>query len=229
MKALARITFTGVDDRTDLNALRAICDEEPRVEFAVLWSESRAGKENRYPEDPMGLVNVLPRYQRAVHLCGAIAQRFAKGLPFPDDDELVKLVFLDGRIQVNRPSYTTEELVSLAYTAKAFRTPIIVQARVPHMPWIPGLSVLHDCSGGTGKSPESWPEPEWVYERDDVAAYAGGHTPDNIGERLPLLSKARGNGLFAIDMESGVRTDDWFDLSKVCAVLESVRKWEASS
>lgn len=71
-------------------------------------------------------------------------------------------------------------------------------------------SVLWDPSGGTG-----------VRGRLDVVAdgYAGGISPDNVGEVLEELAAA-GRRCW-IDMESGVRTGDAFDLRKVRAVLEA--------
>jgi hypothetical protein len=227
MSDLARITFTGVDDRTDIGALRAICVARPRVEFAVLWSESRSGNEPRYPSNPVELAKKLPEGRRAIHLCGGVAKRFAAGPPF--DYCAAALARFGGRVQVNRGGYSSDELLALGYTAKALRTPVIVQSRSPKIPWIPGVSVLHDCSGGRGIAPAEWPAPEWLYEPEDVPAYAGSLGPDNIATELPRIAAARGEGLFGIDMESRVRTDDWFDVGKVLRVLKAVDEWEASN
>ena len=50
--------------------------------------------------------------------------------------------------------------------------------------------------------------------------YAGGISPDNVADKLTYLFENVRDGEFWIDMESGVRTDDWFDLDKVRRVLE---------
>lgn len=78
------------------------------------------------------------------------------------------------------------------------------------------IDVLHDLSGGHGVVPEGIPPPIGMY-----CGYAGGFSPENVGVRLrQLAAKPPENGGFWIDMESGVRTDDWLDLKKVEHVLE---------
>ena len=42
-----------------------------------------------------------------------------------------------------------------------------------------------------------------------------------MAEKLTFLMENEQVGDFWIDMESGVRTDDWFDLDKVTKVLET--------
>ena len=49
--------------------------------------------------------------------------------------------------------------------------------------------------------------------------YAGGFNPENVADKLHYLLTNDEVGDFWIDMESGVRTDDWFDLDKVRRVL----------
>ena len=48
---------------------------------------------------------------------------------------------------------------------------------------------------------------------------AGGFNPENVADKLRYLLTNDEVGDFWIDMESGVRTDDWFDLDKVRRVL----------
>ena len=50
--------------------------------------------------------------------------------------------------------------------------------------------------------------------------YAGGINPGNVADKLTFLMENEMVGDFWIDMESGVRTDDWFDIDKVRRVLE---------
>ena len=50
--------------------------------------------------------------------------------------------------------------------------------------------------------------------------YAGGINANNVAEKLTFLMENDQVGDFWIDMESGVRTDDWFDIDKVVKVLE---------
>lgn len=79
---------------------------------------------------------------------------------------------------------------------------------------IGSFSVLLDASGGRGID-----TPIEVLKGNYKVGYAGGMNPDNVGEKLSYLME-NVDGDFWIDMESGVRTDDWFDLDKVRKVLE---------
>ena len=78
---------------------------------------------------------------------------------------------------------------------------------------------LHDQSGGRGiDSIDLWPRPE-AMER---VGYAGGLKPSNIVKALKTVRNFKtyfGADIW-LDMETGVRTNDWFDLDKVELVLE---------
>lgn len=77
---------------------------------------------------------------------------------------------------------------------------------------------LHDQSGGKGKVANIYPRPN--YNDNYVVGYAGGINPDNVKEILEKIPAADDN--FWIDMENGIRTDDWFDIDKAIKVLENV-------
>ena len=77
------------------------------------------------------------------------------------------------------------------------------------------MSILLDASGGLGIDTGIKLWPDWFYK----VGYAGGMNADNVGDKLAyLIENARHP--FWIDMESGVRTDDWFDIDKVLKVLK---------
>jgi phosphoribosylanthranilate isomerase len=76
------------------------------------------------------------------------------------------------------------------------------------------ISALLDSSGGRGID-----TPLKVRPSSGKVGYAGGFNPDNVGEKLSFLLQNVRMGEFWIDMESGVRTDDWFDTNKVRQVL----------
>ena len=78
------------------------------------------------------------------------------------------------------------------------------------------LHVLMDASRGTGVVPETWGAPSSLAQT--FCGYAGGLGPDNIATVAAQLN-ARGLPYW-LDMESGIRTDNQFDLAKARAVLE---------
>ncbi|MBR0879526.1 hypothetical protein [Bradyrhizobium liaoningense] len=55
---------------------------------------------------------------------------------------------------------------------------------------------------------------------DRLVGYAGGISPENIHGVMSVLEQTTGR--YWIDMESGVRTDDRFDIEKCRAVCEAV-------
>jgi len=84
----------------------------------------------------------------------------------------------------------------------------------------PVASVLLDASGGRGRTfyPADWPGLSLC---NVSVGLAGGITPSTVAD---LVRGVRlGDPVTWIDMESGVRTDDRFDLSLARDVLERVR------
>ena len=82
------LTFTGVDEATDLGALKDICSQYSQVEFAVLYG-SHPGEGNPiFPS--IGFIQEfrnLKGVRTAIHLCGrwarcaaGVAQPLGKGL-----------------------------------------------------------------------------------------------------------------------------------------------------
>ncbi len=85
----------------------------------------------------------------------------------------------------------------------------------------PCVSWLFDRSGGRGVVAERLPVHNRLLE---LAGFAGGIGPDNVMDVIRQINAASSPvlGPYWIDMESGVRTDDRFDLGKVESVLEQV-------
>lgn len=88
-----------------------------------------------------------------------------------------------------------------------------------------------DLSSGRGILPESWPAPTVTKAPEEksssnlpplVFGYSGGLGPRNVEEHLAKLHTIATNNQFDywIDMETRVRTDNRFDLSKVETVLK---------
>lgn len=196
------ITFTGIDDRTDLTRAAKLADKYP-IEWGVLFSPKN--QDSRYPCE-QAVAEITSRLSRkSAHLCGGYSRDIQKGLKIP-----VPLAYF-GRVQVNGSPVTTAYLSSL----EAFSVEVILQAR-DTFPTVPDeeFYYLFDCSGGRGITPEEIPMlPGYL------VGYAGGIGPDTVSE---YLSRIDGEGPFWIDMEGQVRTNGWFDLDKVEKVCQIV-------
>ncbi len=220
------ITFTGLDVRTPMMPLLRLIADYPKIELAMLYSEKRAGKEPRYPTwaDIDRTVATLP--EAALHVCGRAASRLAFTGYLSDlsaDDRLLRdLVTSFERIQINGrpdPDYLTMVCISFELADK-----IITQCQTPDDPLIPlpleNHAILVDASGGRGELPDGW----WRPDTDKQVGFAGGLNPENLREQLPGIMAVAKPGDW-IDMESGVRTGDWFDIDKcrqVCEIVEEV-------
>ena len=217
---MKRITFTGVDEETKLPSLMARAGVG--IEFAVLVG-SRTGRAPRYPCRPF-----VFRFRdfcaehginSAIHLCGS----YARGL-LSNEIAVLDLCRGFGRVQFNARE-GEYQYAQLRERSQRLGIAIIVQHR---MGFDPGtlpcrdLEYLADRSGGRGISDLglwSAPRGEWLAVR---CGYAGGIGPCNIVQAMDKVCSF-GTGMSRgswIDMESGVRTNDLFDLEKVDQVLE---------
>ena len=217
------LTITGADDSVRPFDLIELSARYPFVEWGILWSKKRQGTP-RYPSDSW--IDLLAwhasrageRPNLSLHLCGAAAREVMcegklDGLvqPFARSDAFQ-------RAQFNGFDTESYEQQRNLYGVHAFRIEPILQVReAKHLEAAAFVaadvfgSVLYDPSGGRGKAPAEWPALP-----DCKAGVAGGLRPGNV--RSTFLATAAS----WVDIESGVRTDDQFDLAKVRAVLDEM-------
>lgn len=214
------LTFTGIDAQTDFDRVEALSERYP-IEWGILYSPTRAGQQNRYPDTStvarfLWLSRVTAACMRvAVHLCGKAATDvvtdsqtgFLSGTPKG----------WVGRYQINvargRGVPSAVEEFSIRRDARG-----ILQCR-DGFPADNRVDWLFDTSGGRGLLPDFWPRPP----SGQFAGYAGGLGPDTIEEALAGIQKAVPAGnRYWLDMESAIRTDDWLDLDKCEAVCRAV-------
>lgn len=224
---LKHITFTGIDAKTDIRELIDIQRKYPIVEFGVLTSYHWYENGNRYPE-LRTLIPALPYsgLNIALHLCGSSANDAAFGsydnihfmtygmLPYFDRIQLNIANRTDNPRKVY-PSYYQQEVIVQQHDAD--HTELFEATLKKWEPSKGTASVLLDASGGQGID-----TPIKVLSnagKPFKVGYAGGINPDNVADKLAYLLQHDEVGDFWIDMESGVRTDDWFDTDKVRRVL----------
>lgn len=221
---LKQITFTGIDEKTDIAALKEIQKEYPMVEWGMLTSYHWGENGNRYPNPKLTRSLVSTGLNLSLHLCGKAAIDAAEGR-WECIEGLVKHnLSLFKRIQLNLaervfitsycalPKYINQEIIIQQHSVRDMDLYVRTIALTLHSGY---FSVLLDASGGRGKD-----TPIEVLKTKKHVGYAGGINPDNVAEKLSYLFNEVKEGTFWIDMESGVRTDDWFDLDKVVQVLE---------
>jgi len=225
---LKHITFTGIDDKTDIQDLIDIQREFPIVEFGVLTSYHWYENSNRYL-NPAFLSNLYAgngKLNLALHVCGSMAHDAADGYWNKVNYHIFDTLGLFKRVQLNVAN-RTDNPYRLASTPNRHTEVIIQQKGIhdiemfEHSMWM-NVSVLLDASGGQGiDTPiEVLPNAGKSFK----VGYAGGINNSNVATKLSYLLQHGDVGEFWIDMESGVRTDDWFDTDKVRMILAGCKE-----
>ena len=226
---LKHITFTGIDANTDIDDLIDIQREFPIVEFGILASYNWAENGNRYlrPDIIRGLRG--RGLNLSLHLCGSAAHDAAMGRWDKVDDFLFESLDIFKRVQLNisnrkdNPEYCPIPLIIgqelIVQQKPSVYETTIKKWLIPPFVHRDTISVLLDASGGQGID-----TPLKVLPSKGKVGYAGGFNPDNVAEKLSFLLQNVRMGEFWIDMESGVRTYDWFDTDKVRYVLDTCKE-----
>lgn len=230
------VTFTGVDEKTDLDRLADIQKRYPYAEFGILVSKKRTGSgDPRYPD--LAILEKLKKYEGlnlACHVCGGDLLGPCTDNGFETLDE-----FLNGNLSMFRRvqlNFGPRSLIETKRIRKNFgigahkgvEEVIIQQLQMyaekelyspetifnPHQT---KLSCLVDPSGGFGVEMDFVPE-----KHPARTGYTGGINPSNVARKFLQLKNSGVCRDFWIDMESGVRTDDWFDLDKIEKVLKQI-------
>lgn len=224
---LTRVTITGADESVAPRTLLELSDQFPFVEWGILHSSDRNGRCPRYPSPNWRAYLAqhqsqdARRFALSLHVCGEAARHVLAGIgdvlqlsPMPF--RRIQLNGYDGRLQPRHicanPGWEwilqcqDAPLSSAADHLERFR------AANPRAQ----VSALLDVSGGRGKVLNYFPEPP----KGLPVGYAGGIGPDNVVEIIERVCAIPGEAETWIDMESGVRTDDAFDIDKVWRVLE---------
>lgn len=207
-RMVSRITLTGVDERTDLDAL------PDGVEIGVLytWEPERR---HRYPPRST-VVKILERLQGrrlALHVCGGRARAKLLEYALPD------LTHLVSRIQVNGQLFPDDvRTVCGLYGGHTIITQHTIQNSELAVLDVPNHVVLVDGSGGRGRSPEQWKRPN----TQKAVGFAGGLGPENVRDELTRIQSVA-VGEWWIDMEGKLRNqDDWFDVQRANDVVAAL-------
>lgn len=220
---LKQVTFTGVDNDTNPHELQKIQKDYPIAEFGVLvtknWAHNPRCLDPEYiPE--LGTFDL----NLSCHLCGELA-REALNNNFKNTFELVKTfgVFKRCQLNVSREKADNELVIDVPDTLEEL---IIQQPSADNCNLFfkikdrRKMTVLIDGSGGKGIETELKP-----LKADFKVGYAGGLNADNIRTTVSKLFESEDVGDFWVDMETGCRTDNKFDLEKVVKVLKNFEKF----
>ena len=218
---LQHITFTGIDWKTDLNELSEIQEQYPYVEWGVLVSKNWKSNDNRY-FNPTFLESIDSNLNLSAHMCGHIAREAVNGNlnPFLSWANDYNYIFKRCQLNISGSQTNPEKFIYRDNMSDYFDEVILQQKGVDNCDLFMKsmsdrhVSILLDASGGNGINTD--------IKLLDVPAkvgYAGGINASNVAEKLTYLEE-NCKTPYWIDMEAGVRTNDWFDTNKVRQVLE---------
>lgn len=188
----------------------------------------------------------------ALHLCDddtfwmLLNTTYQKQLPFIHNDLLGH-----DRVQVNinarGKGFTSDEVLGVYTTLACHGARLILQQHegtataiekylssmslgsLARAAFAGDIAVLLDSSRGKGVTPDAWAPPLVCSGQSLHTGYAGGISPDNIESVLhatEAVVRERGTpgARYWLDMETGVRTGNQFDLQKVQHVLSAVAR-----
>ena len=223
---IKHITFTGVDERTDIEELVKIQKEFPIAEFGVLLSTNWRKNGNRYMNPKLFERFHGKGLNLSCHACGRIAREAINNDWSGIASVLGPHRDLFKRCQLNISSSLPNEKTGYFWVPSWLEEVIIQQKDPEQLDLFKAIgdknkiTVLLDASGGNGIDTGVYP---FCFNETKIG-YAGGINIDNVGIKFKTLLESNISYKFWIDMESGVRTDDWFDTDKVWQVLEECDK-----
>lgn len=221
-----RITFTGADDNVKHNILIELSKHYPMIEWGILFSKNKI-TEYRYPSMQwISKVRTLG-LNLSAHFCGWYAKEVLENENFG----LITSIHPDfKRVQLNYSfrDASKYKLDSLIESLKEFpEVNVILQYNKTNAPVLDklmenelpsNLHFLFDSSGGNGVEIKSIREPFINH----YTGYSGGLSPDNIEKISSMIKLGISETNVFIDMESGVRTDNQMDFTKIKEILDKV-------
>ncbi|WP_046867063.1 hypothetical protein [Microvirga massiliensis] len=163
---ITRCTITGLDDVALIPQVNELFRQFPFLEIGVLFSETRAGQENRFPS-PENLMTMVQRLEGpvALHVCGRAVRDVIFGNSHASAISFVRHENV-GRVQLNLNARAkwlpAPEVIDTAI--RGFRKPVIIQENSANRDLnrhltAPNHQVLFDSSGGSVSLRKAGPSP----------------------------------------------------------------------
>lgn len=217
-----KVTITGADNGVFVEDLKHLSEEFPFAEWGILFS-GNPGRE-RYPDMEWKMTAEKHLGNLSAHLCGAFSRAV---LEKEDFDIITTLHPSYKRVQLNynfsrSNGWNLETLLEYAHLHP--EREIILQYNKSNAKTLnsiigycpDNIEFLYDASGGRGTEIQSISPPIGKA----YTGYAGGISVENIDEICHLITDHKNSSACWIDLESGARTNNQFDLAKVRKILE---------
>ncbi|MBP1205229.1 hypothetical protein JOD97_003271 [Duganella sp. 1411] len=207
----AYITFTGIDRADLLPGMLALSARYP-IEWGVLFDLAQEGAP-LFPSEGVRRVLQSAPLRLSAHICGAAARSIVE----TGDAALDLAGFCRVQINHGRAGSSDSEIHNSALFGARHGVRAALQCQ-GDFPTDARVDWLYDVSFGTGVRPATWPAAKAGLP---FCGYSGGLGPDTVFDTLRKFEIGAG-AAYWIDMESGVRTGNRFDLAKCEAVCSIV-------
>jgi hypothetical protein len=223
---LLRVSLNGVDDAAGV-AVASLWDEFPFAELGVAWKPRAFGTGSYATTDYIeDFANRFAGQRIALHVCHEAIGDFLRGR-----GPVSRIAACFPRIQLNfgeDHDYRQYDMPLIRDALARHADHVIITPRNASTNWlaellsgVPNHEILFDASAGRGQLPSSWSAPL----PGITCGYAGGLGPDNIAAELPRIDRAAAGQPYWIDMESRLREDGKFSISKARKVLEAAERF----
>ncbi len=223
-----KVTITGADDKINQNDLFDLSIKYPFVEWAILFSIAKEG-ELRYPSQEW-IKTLVSNFKLdfSAHFCGWYSKQILEEQNF---DLITNLHPNFKRVQLNysfKHSKGWDLMGIIDYCNKYDDRSIILQYNKSNSDTLDpiiytdlpsNLHFLYDSSGGRGTEITSINKPINTY----YTGYAGGLNLNNIDSICKLINNFQSNALVWVDLESGARINNEFDLKTVEDILNKCK------
>lgn len=235
---MIKLSITGADNKVCVNELSKVAKNNPQVEFGILYLLERQGtKRNPDYAWRQEYFKAMLKEQTSLHLCAAQAfkeilrddyQTFINEFGFNVFNELTQANRVQLNINSRHQIFTIEEIQKIYTRLLENGLKIIVQYNDNSKKWIDTyvlktkfkdqIYILMDSSLGRGVIANSFEIPECFKDFNFTYGFAGGVNVENIESVKLKCDELSVN--YWIDLESGARTDNEFDMEKVFKLIE---------
>lgn len=235
MLVLDYVSFTGLDDNTNITEFVKLCDDyKTPIAPALLYFPEKMGQQRNPSLNTLDeIVEVFNDGSFDIHLCGE--QVFNDILSGTVPRQLYHATNVQININARRKTFSDQDVMEIYQILYNEGIPLILQYHEASRGVVEAFAyryvistpprVLHDASRGKGIAPTTWPR----MMPGRVTGYAGGLNPHNIAQANAQILEVNKDHYaedylyYWLDMESGVRTiDNEFSVDKCRQVMEAL-------
>ncbi len=228
-----KLSITGADNLVNIQDLKRIVNKYPHLELAILLLKEKEGTlRNPSAQWRRDFTAHINKKNSAIHLCGkqVFDEILSKNFENTDLFQELKAV---GKIQINinakQDIFTVEQIHEIYHRLIGNDLKIILQYHSRSEDYIVDfleknysskVDILLDSSLGKGIVTTSFVVPERLQKFNLNIGFAGGISPDNISD---IHEKIKNNFQknYWLDLESGCRTHNEFDLMKMYQLCDN--------